>query len=33
VLSASVLGGCGAIADSAESAESFTRTDDGGTVR
>jgi len=33
VLSASVLGGCGANADSAESAESFTRTDDGGTVR
>ena len=33
VLSASVLGGCGAIVDSAEPAESFSRTDDGGSVR
>jgi multidrug efflux pump subunit AcrA (membrane-fusion protein) len=33
VLSASVLGGCGASRDSAEPEESFTRTTDGGTVR
>jgi hypothetical protein len=33
VLSASVLGGCGASQDSAEPAEGFTRTEDGGIVQ